>query len=212
MLPLDDRRIERFNSDIAGRPVLVRGNTQLLYGGMRRLSENSVLNLKNKSHSVTAEVDVPDGGANGVLVAQGGAFAGWSLYLNDGKPKYCHNLAGLMRFYVEGSSTVPEGTHQVRMEFAYDGGGLAKGGTATLYVDGKKIGDGRVNATVPMIYSADETCDVGCDTGTPVSEDYTSSTSQFTGSVNWVQLDAGDDSHDHLISPDELMRVATTIQ
>ena len=188
VLPLDDRRIERFNSDIAGRPLLVHGDTQLLYGGMTRLSENSVLNLKNKSHSVTAEVEIPDGGANGVVIAQGGAFAGWSLYLHEGKLKYCHNLAGLMRFYVEGSRKVPEGKHQVRMEFAYDGGGLAKGGTATLFVDGKKVGDGRINATVPMIYSADETCDVGCDTGTPVSDDYTSATSQFTGTVNWVEL------------------------
>jgi len=212
VLPLDDRRIERFNSDLAGRPVLVKGNTQMLYGGMHRLSENSVLNLKNKSHAVTAEVEVPDGGANGVLIAQGGAFAGWSLYLQEGKPKYCHNLAGLMRFYVESSSAVSAGTHQVRMEFAYDGGGLAKGGNAVLYVDGEKVGEGRINATVPMIYSADETCDVGRDTGTPVSEDYTSASSEFTGKVNWVQLDAGDDNHDHLISPEELMRVATTIQ
>ena len=133
--------------------VLVKGKTQLLYGGMIRLSENSVLNMKNKSHSVTAEVDVPEGGATGVIVAQGGAFAGWSLYLHEGKPKYCHNLAGLMRFYVEGTEPVPAGTHQVRMEFAYDGGGLAKGGTATLFIDGKKVGEGRINATVPMIYS-----------------------------------------------------------
>ena len=105
-----------------------KGNAQILYGGMSRLSENSVLNLKNKSHTVTAEIEVPEGGANGVMVAQGGAFAGWSLYLHDGKPKYCHNLAGLMRFYVEGDQAVPPGTHQVRMEFTYDGGGLAKGG------------------------------------------------------------------------------------
>ena len=174
VLPLDDRRIERFNSDLAGRPVLVKGNDQILYGGMHRLSENSVINLKNKSHSVTAEVDIPKGGANGVIIAQGGAFAGWSLYLHEGKPKYCHNLAGLMRFYVEGTTQVPAGKHQVRMEFAYDGGGLAKGGTATLFIDGKKAGDGRLNATVPMIYSGDETCDVGRDIGTPVSEDYTS--------------------------------------
>ena len=171
-----------------------------------------MLNLKNKSHSVTAEIEVPKGGANGVLIAQGGAFAGWSLYLHDGKPKYCHNLAGLMRFYVEGTKKVPAGNHQVRMEFAYDGGGLAKGGTATLFIDGTKVGDGKINATVPMIYSADETCDVGCDTGTPVSEDYTSATSEFTGTVRWVELHAGDDNHDHLISPEELMRVATTIQ
>ena len=212
VLPLDDRRIERFNSDIAGRPVLIKGNSQLLYGGMNRLSENSVLNLKNKSHSVTAEVEVPEGGATGVMVAQGGAFAGWSFYLHEGKPKYCHNLAGLMRFYVEGTEAVPAGTHQVRMEFAYDGGGLAKGGTASLFIDGQPVGDGRINATVPMIYSGDETCDVGSDTGTPVSEDYSGDASRFTGTVNWVELAIGDDGHDHLISPAELMRVATSIQ
>jgi arylsulfatase A-like enzyme len=212
VLPLDDRRIERFNSDIAGRPQLVKGNAQILYGGMSRLSENSVLNMKNKSHSVTAEVEVPDGGADGVMVAQGGAFAGWSLYLHDGKPKYCHNLAGLMRFYVEGDTQVPAGTHQVRMEFAYDGGGLAKGGTAALFIDGKPVGDGRIDATVPMIYSGDETCDIGSDTGTPVSEDYSGDSSRFTGKVNWVELQIGEDSHDHLISPEELMRVATSIQ
>ena len=212
VLPLDDRRIERFNSDIAGRPVLVRETRQMLYGGMIRLSENSVLNMKNKSHSVTAEVEVPEAGGTGVIVAQGGAFAGWSLYLHEGKPKYCHNLAGLMRFYVEGTESVPVGTHQVRMEFAYDGGGLAKGGTTTLFIDGKKVGEGRVDATVPMIYSGDETCDVGRDTGTPVSEDYTAASSHFPGTVNWVQLDIGDDGHDHLISAADRMRVATAIQ
>ena len=212
VLPLDDRRIERFNSDIAGRPQLVKGNAQILYGGMSRLSENSVLNLKNKSHSVTAEIEVPGGGATGVIVAQGGAFAGWSLYLHEGKPKYCHNLVGLMRFYVAGDTKVPPGTHQVRMEFAYDGGGLAKGGTATLFIDGKAVGEGRINATVPMIYSGDETCDIGSDTGTPVSEDYAGDSSRFSGTVNWVELQIGDDSHDHLISPEELMRVATSIQ
>ena len=212
VLPLDDRRIERFNSDIAGRPTLTKEKTQILYDGMIRLSENSVLNMKNKSHSVTAEVVVPDGGATGVLVAQGGAFAGWSLYLHNGKPKYCHNLAGLMRFYAEAAEEVPAGTHQVRMEFTYDGGGLAKGGTAVLYIDGGKVGEGRIDATVPMIYSGDETCDVGRDTGTPVSEDYTGTTSHFTGRVNWVRLDIGDDDHDHLISPEDRMRVATAIQ
>ena len=212
VLPLDDRRIERFNADIAGRPLLTKSKTQMLYGGMIRLSENSVLNMKNKSHAVTAEVVVPAGGANGVIVSQGGAFAGWSFYLHEGKPKYCHNMAGLMRFYAEGADPVPPGTHQVRMEFAYDGGGLAKGGTATLFIDGDKVGEGRIDATVPMIYSADETCDVGSDTGTTVSEDYTSATSRFTGTVHWVQLDIGDDDHDHLISPEDRMRVATAIQ
>jgi arylsulfatase len=212
VLPLDDRRIERFNSDLAGRPVLVHGNSQILYGGMGRLSENSVINLKNKSHSVTAEIVVPDGGGSGVLIAQGGAFAGWALYLQDGKPKYCHNLAGLQRFYVEAETAVTAGEHQVRMEFTYDGGGLGKGGVATLYIDGDQVGEGRIGATVPMIYSGDETCDVGYDAGTPVSDDYTSETSRFNGKVKWVQLDAGLDDHDHLITDEERLRVAMTIQ
>jgi arylsulfatase A-like enzyme len=212
VLPLDDRTIERFNSDLAGRPVLVTGNSQILYGGMGRLSENSVLNLKNKSHAVTAEIVVPEGGGEGVLIAQGGAFAGWSLYLQDGKPKYCHNLAGLARLKVEAETAVEAGEHQVRMEFAYAGGGLGKGGTVTLYIDGEQVGEGPIAATVPMLYSGDETCDVGFDSGTPVSDDYTSQDCKFNGTVKWVQLDAGDDNHDHLISPAERLRVATAIQ
>ncbi|MCU1476448.1 MAG: arylsulfatase [Subtercola sp.] len=212
VLPLDDRRIERFNSDIAGRPQLVAGEKQLIYGTMSRLSENSVLNLKNKSHSITAEVVIPEGGADGVIVSQGGAFAGWSLYLVDGKPKYCHNLAGLQRFYAEGTEAVPSGTHQVRMEFAYDGEGLAKGGTSTLFIDGTSVGDGHIGATIPLIYSADETLDVGTDTGTPVSDDYTAATSHFTGTVNWVELETGTDSQDHLITAEQRMQVATAIQ
>jgi hypothetical protein len=140
VLPLDDRRVERFNSDLAGRPVLVKGNSQLLFGGMGRLSENSMLNLKNKSHSVTAEVVVPERGAEGVIIAQGGEFGGWSLYLVEGRPRYCYNLFGVQRFTVEGNRPVPDGTHQVRVEFAYDGGGLGKGGTATLFVDGERVG------------------------------------------------------------------------
>ena len=212
VLPLDDRRVERFNSDLAGRPVLVKGSSQLLFGGMGRLTENSVINLKNKSHSVTAEIVVPGGGAEGVIIAQGGAFAGWALYLHDGKPAYCHNLLGLQRFKVYGDTAVPPGVHQVRMEFGYDGGGLAKGGTITLYIDGNKAGDGRAEATVPMAYSADETCDVGIDNGSNVSDDYTPETSRFTGAVNWVQLDAGDDNHDHLISPQDRLKVAMARQ
>ena len=212
VLPLDDRRIERFNSDLAGRPALVRGSSQILYGGMGRLSENSVINLKNKSHSVTAQIVVPEGGGEGVIIAQGGAFAGWSLYLKQGKPTYCHNLFSLQRFKVEADTTVPAGEHQVRMEFAYDGGGLAKGGTATLFIDGTAVGEGRIGATVPMIYSGDETCDVGLDSGTPVSDDYSAAESRFTGTVKWVQLDAGIDDHDHLISPEERLRVATAMQ
>jgi arylsulfatase len=214
VLPLDDRRVERFNSDLAGRPVLISGDSQLLFGGMGRLTENVVLNIKNKSHAVTAQIQVPEGGAEGVIVAQGGAFAGWSLYVKDGKPKYCHNLLGVQRFHVEGDAEIPSGTHQVRMEFAYDGGGLAKGGTVSLYIDGTKIGEGRVEGTVPMIYSGDETCDVGSDTASPVSDDYTSESSRFTGEIEWVQLDIADAAEDldHLITPEERLKIAMARQ
>ncbi|HMC52954.1 MAG TPA: arylsulfatase, partial [Acidimicrobiales bacterium] len=208
VLPLDDRRVERFNSDLAGRPVLVKGDSQLLFGGMGRLTENCVLNLKNKSHSVTAEVVVPDAGASGVIVAQGGAFGGWSLYLSCGVPTYCYNLFGLKRFKVTGETAVPPGSHEVRMEFNYDGGGLAQGGDVWLFVDGEKAGNGRVDATEPMMFSGDETCDIGVDLGSSVSDDYTSGASRFTGTVNWVQLDVGTDSHDHLITAEERLRVA----
>jgi arylsulfatase A-like enzyme len=129
VLPLDDRRFERFNPEIAGRPQLVRGNSQLLFGGMGRLSENSVLNVKNRSHAVTAQIEVPDGGAEGVLVAQGGAYAGWSLYLLEGRPVYCYNVFGLRRFKIAGEDRVGAGEHQIRVEFAYDGGGVGKGAT-----------------------------------------------------------------------------------
>jgi arylsulfatase len=214
VLPLDDRRIERFNADIAGRPVLVRGSSQLLFGGMGRLTEASVINVKNKSHSVTAELDVPDSGAQGVVIAQGGAFAGWSLYLIDGKPRYCHNVLGVQRFTVEGGEAIPAGTHQLRMEFAYDGGGLGKGATVGLYIDGEQVGEGRVEATVPLIYSADETTDLGRDSASPVSEDYTGATSGFTGTVNWVQIDIDEAAEDidHLIAPEERLRIAMARQ
>ncbi len=214
VLPLDDRRVERFNSDLAGRPVLVKGNSQLLFGGMGRLSENSVINIKNKSHSVTAEVEVPESGAEGVIIAQGGAFAGWSLYAKGGKPVYCYNLLGLQRFKVEGDAPIPPGTHQVRMEFEYDGGGLAKGGAVTLYVDGEKVGEGRVGGTVPMVFSADETADIGSDTASPVSDDYAAGESVFTGKVEWVQIDINEAAEDldHLITPEERLRVAMARQ
>jgi arylsulfatase A-like enzyme len=212
VLPLDDRRVERFNSDLAGRPVLVRGTSQLLFEGMGRLSENSVLNLKNKSHAVTAEIDVPDGGAEGVIVAQGGEFGGWSLYVLEGRPRYCYNLFGLQRFHVGAEAPVPPGLHQVRMEFTYDGGGLGKGGTATLFVDGTAVGDGRVDGTVPMAFSADETADVGIDEASPVADDYGPGATAFTGTIHWVQLDIGEEDHDHLISPEERLRVAMARQ
>ena len=212
VIPLDDRRVERFNADIAGRPQLVKGNSQLLFGGMGRLSENSVVVMKNKSFSITAEVEVPGKGAEGVIIAQGGKFGGLSLYAKDGKAKFAYNFFGLETFTVAASQAIPAGKHQVRMEFKYDGGGLAKGSNVALYYDGQKVGEGRVERTVPMIFSADETTDIGREAGTPVTADYDRHSSVFSGKINWVQIDLGKDDHDHFISPEERLRVAMARQ
>jgi arylsulfatase len=215
VLPLDDRRVERFDPGIAGRPQLIQGSSQLLFSGMTRLSENSLLVVKNRSHSVTAEVEIPDGGADGVIIAQGGAFGGWSLYLKDGgRPAYCYNLFGIQQTVVEGPEPVRAGDHQVRMEFTSDGGGLGKGGGVELFVDGQRVGEGRLEATVPVVFSADETADLGSDSATPVSSDYTAKDSVFTGRIGWVQIDVDEAAEDldHLISPEERLRIAMARQ
>jgi arylsulfatase A-like enzyme len=213
VLPLDDRGVERFLPELAGRPTLIKGNRQLLFGGMGRLTESSIVSIKNKSHAVTAEVIVPDDGAQGVIVAQGGSIGGWSLYVKDGKPRYCYNLLGVQRTYVEGDRDIPPGTHQVRMEFAYEGGGLGKGGTVTLFIDGEPIGKGAVAATAAVIFSADDTCDVGFEGGALVAEDYPVPNT-FMGEVNWVEIDVDEAAEDvnHLISPEERLRIAMARQ
>jgi hypothetical protein len=214
VLPLDDRRVERFNPDLTGRPQLVKGNSQLLFRGMGRLTESSVINVKNKSHAVTAEIELPPSGGSGVIVSQGGAFGGWVLYVNDGRPKYCHNFLGLQRFAIEAERELPAGTHQVRMELDYAGGGLGQGGLVRLYLDGDQVGEGQITATVPLIFSGDETCDIGADTASPVGDDYTAAESIFSGAVNWVQIDvdASAQDLDHLISPEERLRIAMARQ
>jgi arylsulfatase len=212
VIPLDDRSGERLNSDLAGRPTLIHGNSQILFGGMGRLSEHSVVNIKNKSFSVTAEIEVPEAGAEGVIIAQGGRFGGWSVYTRDGYLKFTYNVLGLHEFSTVAGVPIPSGKHQVRMEFAYDGGGLAKGGTVTIYHDGTQVGEGRVEMTQPMIFSADETTDVGRETGTSVASDYTAPTSRFNGRIEWVQIDIGEDDNDHFIDDEERLRIAMARQ
>ena len=172
-------------------PTLIKGNTQMLFAGMGRLSENSVVNIKNKSFAVTADLEVPAKGAEGVIIAQGGRFGGWSLYAKGGKAKFHYNVLGIKSFDIEATKPIPTGKTQVRMEFAYDGGGMGKGGTVTLYCDGKEVGKGRVEQTQGFIFSADETTDIGYESGTTVSPDYTAHTSRFNGKINWVQIDLG---------------------
>jgi arylsulfatase A-like enzyme len=211
VLPLDDR-MERLNADLAGRPQLVLGNSQLLFGGMGRLTEHSVISIKNKSYSVTADISVPDAGAAGVIVAQGGMWGGWSLYAKEGVLKYCYNLLGHKTWFAESEQPIPAGAHQVRMEFAYDGGGIGKGGLATLFIDGQNVGSGRVEETHAMGFSSDETCDVGREAGSPVSPDYDPRGNEFSGEVNWVQIDLGLDDHSHLIKPEQRLSFALARQ
>jgi len=213
-LPMDDRVAERLNPDLAGRPILIKGNTQMLYGGMGRLTESSVISIKNKSHAVTAEIDVPKSGAEGVIIAQGGNIGGWALYCIGGKLRYCYNLLGVHHFYAGSDTALAPGQHQVRMEFDYAGGGLGKGGKITLYADGKKIGEGTAAATAAMIFSADDTCDVAEDGGSPVSPEYGPANNKFTGKVNWVQIDLADAAKDvdHFLNHEEVFRVAMARQ
>jgi arylsulfatase len=206
VLPLDDRTVEKMNPDTAGRPILVKGDRQLLFSGMGRLLENNVLSIKNKSHSVTAEIVVPEKGADGVIVSQGANIGGWSLYAKDGKLKYCYNWGGFKHFFAESAQPLPTGRHQVRMEFDYGGGGLGKGGTSTLYVDGKKVGDGKIDATLAIVFSADDGCDVGEDSGAPVSPDYGPVGNAFNGEILGVQLSIADDADNHVVDPREAIR------
>jgi arylsulfatase len=197
---------------MAGRPQLIKGNSQILFSGMGRLSESSIVNIKNKSYSLTAEIEVPKSGAKGVIVAQGGNTNGWSLYAHNGKLKYCYNFLGIKTSFVGGSQPIPVGKHQLRMEFKYDGGGLAKGGVVSLFIDGKKDGEGRLETTIPMAISCDETLDIGKEGGSPVSPDYGPKDNGFSGTVNWVQIDTEKDDHDHLISPEERFKIAMARQ
>ena len=214
VLPLDDRFAERANPELAGRPQLIRGKRQILFAGMGRLTESSIVNFKNKSHALTAEVVVPASGAEGVIVAQGGIAGGWTLHCRQGCLCYVYNFYGVERTVVQSTDPLPQGTHQVRMEFAYDGGGLAKGGTVTLFLDGAPVASGRVERTEPVLFSADETCDVGFEAGSPVIPDYTTSRGRFTGQVNWVEIavDEAAEDLDHLLSPEERYRVAMGLQ
>ncbi|HSN83740.1 MAG TPA: hypothetical protein VLS88_14245, partial [Polyangiales bacterium] len=150
---------------------------------------NVFLNVKNRSKTITAEVEVPDDGAQGTIVAQGGRFGGWSLYVKDGVPAYDYNFLGLERFTIDATEPLPPGQSTIRFEFFYDGGGLGKGGTGSLFVNDQKVAEGRIERTQPMIFSADETADVGIDLATPVVETIGSEAkSRYTGRIPKVTI------------------------
>lgn len=189
VLPIDDRLMERMIASSAGRPDLMEGRTSLtLSEGMDSMSENVFLNLKNRSCSITAELEIPEGGASGVVIAQAGRFGGWSLYLKDGKPTYCYNFLGLQEYKVSAEKVLAAGKSTLQMNFDYDGGGAGKGGLATLLVNGEKVASGRIERTQMSIFSADETAGVGKDDATPVTTDYKERDNAFTGKILKVDL------------------------
>nr|WP_083713118.1 arylsulfatase [Paludisphaera borealis] len=189
-LPLDDRVLERVNAALVGRPDLMAGRTALtVYDGMRGMTENVFINIKNRSHAITAEVEIPKGSADGVILAQAGRFGGWSLFVKDGRPMYAYNYLGLGVSKVASPKALPEGAATIRFEFQYDGGGLGKGGTGTILVNGEKVAEGRIDRTQGYIFSADEGADVGLDGETPVTDDYKERENKFTGKIGKVTID-----------------------
>jgi arylsulfatase len=192
VLPIDDRLLERLNAAVVGRRDLLAGRTSLtVYNGMLGMSENVFMNVKNRSHTITAEVDIPKTGAKGVLLAQAGRFGGWSLYLKDGKPTYTYNWLGLQRYTLAAKQALPAGKATILFDFAYDGGGVGKGGTGTLFVNGKKVATGRIDRTQCCAFSADEGADVGADEGTPVTEAY-KVPFKFSGKIGKVTIELKD--------------------
>ena len=190
VLPIDDRAIERFDPAMAGRPDLMAGRKSLtVFEGMTGMMENAFLNVKNQSVTITADVEVPTGGANGVILCQGGRFGGWSLYVKDGKPAYTYNFVGLQEYTINANQRLTPGKSRLKLDFTYDGNGRGKGGTSTISINGKTVASGRVERTNANIFSADDAADVGVDEGTNVSSAYKQSENRFTGRIEKVLVE-----------------------
>jgi len=207
VLPLDDRYNERINPELAGRPDYITGNEQTLFPGMKRLTETSVLNIKNKSFQITAQLIVPHGGANGTIFAQGGRFGGWGLMMHEGAARFVYNLVGVEVSVIDAEEPLPAGEHQVRAEFAYDGGGLAKGGTVTLYYDGEQTGQGKLAATAPIGFSPNETAGIGHELGTTVLPGTAPADTVFNGKISWVRLTTGQPDNSDMVDPEDVINM-----
>jgi len=190
VLPIDDRSVERMDPAVAGRPDLMGGRTSLtLYPGAVAMAENAFINVKNRSHSITATIDVPAGAAEGVILAQGGRFSGWSLYVKHGRPVYTYNWLGRARYRIAGADPLPPGPVTLRYDFTYDGGGRGKGGLGVLFVNGRKVGEGRIERTIPNVFSPDEGATVGVDDETAVTDDYRERANRFTGTLRKIVVE-----------------------
>jgi arylsulfatase A-like enzyme len=191
VLPMDDRVFERLDAASVGRPDLMGGRTSMtLAEGMTGMMEGVFVNVKNRSKTITAELELPQAQANGTIIAQGGRFGGWSLYVKDGVPGYAYNFLGLQQTSIVSSKPLSPGKATVKFDFAYDGGGPGKGGMGTLYVNGEKVAEGRIEHTQAGMFSADETADVGIDLGTPVVEAIgAEAKSKFNGHIPRVTIE-----------------------
>jgi hypothetical protein len=191
VLPIDDRVFERLNGELVGRPDLMGKRTSITVAeGMSGMMENCFINVKNRSKTITAEIEVPEKGAHGIILAQAGRSGGWALYAKDGVPAYDYNFLGLKSTTIAGTQPLKPGKHAVVFDSAYDGGGPGEGGQGTLSVDGQKVAEGRIEHTQGGMFSADETTDVGIDLGTPVVEAIGSEAkSKFTGRITKVTIE-----------------------
>ena len=191
VLPLDDRVWERFNPAMAGRPDLMEGRTEMtVYEGMKGLLENAFINVKNRSFVITADLEVPPSGADGVVLAQGGEMGGWSLYLKEGKPRFAYNWLARETYKIAGGSRLPAGPVTLRFEFAYDGGKPGAGGKGLLFVNGERVAEGRIEHTHPNAFGA-ETTEVGENLYTVVTDDYEEGANKFTGKIHKVTVQLG---------------------
>jgi arylsulfatase A-like enzyme len=190
VLPIDDRSVERMDPAVAGRPDLMGGRTSLtLYPGAVAMAENAFINVKNRSHSITATIDVPAGGVEGVILAQGGRFSGWSLYVKNGRPVYAYNWLGREHYRIAAKDSLPTGPVTLRYDFTYDGGGRGRGGLGALTVNGRKVAEGRIERTIANVFSPDEGATVGVDDETAVTDDYRERDNRFTGRLGKIVVE-----------------------
>ena len=184
VLPIDDRRAERFNPAMAGRPDLLGGRKTLtVYPGMTGMLENAFINVKSVPHTVTAEIEVKDANAGGVIIAQAGYFGGWTLYMKAGKVHHEYNWFALERTNVAAPTALAAGKHTIVYEFIPDEAKPGTGGKSVITIDGKKVAEGHIPKTQAYLFSADEGADVGVDGETNVSPDYKQGDNAFTGKI-----------------------------
>ncbi len=185
--PIDDRRVERFNAAIAGRPDVMGTRTSLtMYEGMTGIMENVFINIKTKNYTIISDIELNVGKSNGVIIAQAGRFGGWSLFMKEGKVYHEYNFFGIERTKIASSESLTAGKHEIKYEFVIDAPKPGSGGKCILYLDGAKVAEGHIPKTVPFIYSGDEGVDVGMDNETNVSNDYKEGNNKFTGKIKKV--------------------------